>query len=98
MSCRSRPLPPIDELFSRHVLVERNPTLLTEPRVQWALRNRKHNGLAEAVYESRGGELLVHESAFLRWFLNLDGRAKPRAPRRKNRRSSEREEGQQLLL
>lgn len=80
------PVPPTTELFSRHALVQRHPNLLTEPRVQWALRDRKRNGLAGAVYESRGGQLLVHEPAFLRWFLNLDGRAKPRASTRTIRR------------
>ncbi len=72
--------------------------MLTEPRVQWALRNRKHNGLADAVYESRGGELLIQEAAFLRWFLDLDGRAKPRASRRKSRKGKFREGAQQPLL
>ena len=76
------PVPPTSELFPRRALVERNPDLLTGPRVQWALRNRKRNGLARAVFETRAGELLVHEPTFLRWFLNLDGRAKPRASRR----------------
>jgi hypothetical protein len=79
----ARELPPTSELFPRHALVERHPNLLTEPRVQWALRNRDRNGLSEAVYESRSGELLVHEPGFLRWYLGLSGRGKPRASRRK---------------
>lgn len=50
----------------RDALVERHPNLLTEARVQWALRNRAQNGLASAVYESRSGKLVVHEPTFLR--------------------------------
>jgi hypothetical protein len=84
----AREVPPTTELFTRHALVERHPNLLTEPRVQWALRNRKSNGLAGAVFESRAGELVVHEPAFLRWLLMLDGRAAPRAARRKRRVAS----------
>jgi hypothetical protein len=79
----ARPIPPTSELFPRHALVARHPNLLSDPRVQWALRNRKTNGLSDAVYESQGGELLVHEPSFLRWFLGLSGRQKPRAARRK---------------
>jgi hypothetical protein len=79
----TREIPPTCELFPRHALVERHPNLLTEPRVQWALRNRDKNGLSAAVYESRSGELLVHEPGFLRWFLNLEGRQRPRASRRR---------------
>jgi hypothetical protein len=60
---------------------------LTDSRVQWAVRNRYTNGLAEAVFESKGGELLIHEPAFLRWFLGLEGRAKPRATRRRKSRA-----------
>jgi hypothetical protein len=78
-------IPPSNELFPRHALVKRHPNLLTEPRVQWALRNRARNGLSDVVYESRSGELLVHEPGFLRWYLGLAGRAKPRATRRKRR-------------
>jgi hypothetical protein len=75
-------VPPTSELFPRQALVARHPTLLTEPRVQWALRNRARNGLASAVFESRGGELVIHEPSFLAWYLGLSGRAKPRASRR----------------
>jgi hypothetical protein len=35
-----REIPPSSELFPRHALVERHPNLLTQSRVQWALRNR----------------------------------------------------------
>lgn len=85
------PLPPVGELFPRHALVERHPNLLTDARVQWALRNRYRNGLGSAVYETRGGGLLIHEPTFLRWFLNLDGRAKPRASRRPRGSGSQQE-------
>jgi hypothetical protein len=81
----ARAVPPTSEIFSRHALVERHPTLLTEPRVQWALRHRAKNGLADSVFESRAGELVIHEPGFLRWYLGLEGRAKPRASRRKRR-------------
>lgn len=74
-------LPPTSELFSKEALVERHPNLLTHPRVQWALRNRAKNGLASVVYESRSGRLLVHEPQFIRWYLGLTGRSKPRASR-----------------
>lgn len=81
-------VPPTNELFPQHQLVERHPTILFKSRVQWAVRNRHKNGLEEAVFESKGGELLVHEPAFLRWFLGLEGRAKPRSARRRRRSAS----------
>jgi len=74
-------IPPTSDLFSKEALVERHPNLLTYPRVQWALRNRATNGLSSVVYESKSGQLLVHEPSFLRWYLGLTGRSKPRAPR-----------------
>jgi hypothetical protein len=74
-------IPPTSELFSKEALVERHPNLLTYPRVQWALRNRARNGLSSVVYESKSGQLLVHEPEFLRWYLGLTGRSKPRASR-----------------
>ena len=72
-------LPPTSELFSKVALIERHPNLLTPPRLQWALRNRATNGLASVVYESKSGQLLIHEPEFLRWYLGLTGRSKPRA-------------------
>jgi hypothetical protein len=78
-------LPPTSELFPQGPLVERHPTILSKSRVQWAVRNRHKNGLAAAVFESKGGEVLIHEPSFLRWFLGLNGRAKPRVTRRKRR-------------
>ena len=80
-----RALPPTAELFTRTALVARHPHLLSEHRLQWALRNRRRNGLASigAVYDSPCGELLVHEPAFLAWLLGLAGRSKPRALRRR---------------
>jgi hypothetical protein len=78
-------IPPTSELFSKEALVERHPNLLTYPRVQWALRNRARNGLSSVVYESKSGQLLIHEPAFLRWYLGLTGRSKPRASRVRRR-------------
>jgi hypothetical protein len=78
-------IPPTSELFSKQALVERHPNLLTHPRVQWALRNRATNGLWSVVYESKSGHLLVHEPEFLRWYLGLTGRSKPRASRNRPR-------------
>jgi hypothetical protein len=75
------PIPPTSELLSKEALVERHPNLLTCSRVQWALRNRERNGLSSVVYESKSGQLLVHEPEFLRWYLGLTGRSKPRASR-----------------
>jgi hypothetical protein len=74
-------IPPTSELFSKEALVERHPNLLTRPRIQWALRNRARNGLSSVVYESKSGQLLVHEPEFIRWYLGLTGRSKPRASR-----------------
>lgn len=73
--------PPTSELFSRTAFLPRHPALFTNERLRWALRNRDKNGLSEigAVFESRGGELLIHEPKFIAWFLGLSGRAKPRA-------------------
>ena len=81
-------LPPTNELFPQGPFVQRHPTILNTSRVKWAVRNRHKNGLDGAVFESRGGELLIHEPAFLRWFLGLNGRAKPRAQRRKAKRGA----------
>lgn len=78
-------IPPTAELFSKDALVERHPNLLTFSRVQWALRNRARNGLSDAIYESKSGQLLVHEPEFLRWYLGLTGRSKPRASRTASR-------------
>ena len=78
-------IPPTSELFSKEALVERHPNLLTCPRVQWALRNRTRNGLSSVVYESKSGQLLIHEPEFLRWYLGLTGRSKPRASRVRRR-------------
>lgn len=85
-------LPPTTELFNRHQLAERHAHLLTDHRIAWALRNRRNNGLdgTGAVYNSPCGELLIHEPAFLRWFLGLGGRSKPRRPR-KSRANAPRE-------
>lgn len=79
--------PPTAELFPARQLTPRHPHLLNEHRVAWALRNRRTNGLnaAHAVFESPCGELLIHEPAFLAWFLGLSGRAKPRAVRGRRR-------------
>jgi hypothetical protein len=62
-------LSPTSELFSKQALVERHPNLLTQQRIQWALRNRARNGLSASVYESKSGQLLIHEPEFLRWYL-----------------------------
>jgi len=79
-------LPPTSELYPSRQLVERHPHLLNDHRVAWALRRRRKNGLsaAGAVFESPCGELLIHEPAFLTWFLGLAGRAKPRRARVKS--------------
>lgn len=80
-------LPPTNELFGQAQLVERHPSILNMSRVQWAVRNRDKNGLSDAVFETKGNELYIHEPTFLRWFLGLAGRGKPRAARRKRRKS-----------
>lgn len=77
--------PPTTELFPRHQIVARHPHLLTDARVEWALRKRNTNGLKPCVFETRSGELLIHEPGFITWYLGLNGRAKPRAARRKKR-------------
>ncbi len=76
-------LPPTTELFSADDLVQRHPQILNQHRVQWALRHRKRNGLNDAVFETRSGALLVHEPEFIRWYLGLCGRKKPRALRKR---------------
>ena len=78
-------VPPTAELFTKAQLVARHPHLLSLNRVVWALRCRAVNGLSAAVFDSPCGELLIHEPAFLAWFLGLSGRAKPRAGRRVGR-------------
>jgi hypothetical protein len=71
-------------------LAARHPNLLTESRLKWALRNRHENGLDAAgiVFETKGGDLVLHEPGFLQWWLGLSGRHTPRAPRRKRRRAA----------
>lgn len=78
------PVPPTSELFNRRALAGRHPHLLSTNRIAWALRNRRTNGLdaSGAIFRSASGEDLILEPAFLRWFLGLGGRAKPRARRR----------------
>ena len=80
-------IPPTSELFGVRQLVTRHPNLLTEPRLKWALRNRKENGLDAigAVFDSKGGELLIREPTFIAWWLGLSGRHTPRGPRRRRR-------------
>jgi hypothetical protein len=70
--------PPTTEVYTARQLVERHPHLLNAHRMAWAMRHRRKNGLAPAVFESKCGELLIHEPAFLAWFLGLTNRAKPR--------------------
>lgn len=79
-------LPQTSEIFPRREFAARHPTILNLSRLEWALRNRRHNGLTDAggVFESRGGELLIREPAFLAWFLGLSGRSKPRRLRRRS--------------
>jgi hypothetical protein len=78
-------LPPMSELYTSHQLSGRHQHLLSEHRVAWALRHRRDNGLsaAGAVFDSPCGKLLIHEPAFLAWFLGLSNRAKPRRLRTK---------------
>ena len=81
------PIPPTSELFRLTDFAKRHQPLLSDNRVRWAVRNRTTNGLqaAGAVFEDPYGVTLIHEPAFLAWFLGLKGRAKPRAPRRLRR-------------
>jgi hypothetical protein len=74
--------PPTTELFCAQDLIRRHPHLLTTARIQWAVRNRRKNGLQDAVYVTKSGHLVIHEPQFLRWYLGLTGRKKPRAARR----------------
>jgi hypothetical protein len=85
MSAAEIALPPTTELFTQRQLAERHPHILNYNRIVWAVRHRRKNGLGTvaAVYDSPCGELLVHEPAFLAWFLGLTGRGKPRTPRRR---------------
>lgn len=78
-------VPPTAELFTKAQLVTRHPHLLSPNRLMWALRRRAANGLSGAVFESPCGELVIHEPAFLAWFLGLKGRSKPRAARKGRR-------------
>jgi len=82
----ARAAPPTSELFTKFQLAQRHPHLLNDSRLTWALRNRSTNGLASAVFESRSGELLLHEPQFLAWYLGLSGLSKPRALRRRKPR------------
>jgi hypothetical protein len=79
------PVPPTSELFNKSQFVERHPNLFTPARIEWALRKRESNGLKGIVFESRSGELVIHEPGFLAWYLGLSGRAKPRSQRRRKR-------------
>jgi hypothetical protein len=77
--------PPVEELFPVRVFAARHPHFLNESKVRWAIRNRSTNGLQQvgAIFETRAGAFLVHEPTFIRWFLGLEGRSRPRcSPRR----------------
>jgi hypothetical protein len=78
-------LPPTSEIFSKRALAARHPTILTLSRIEWAIRKRRDNGLEKAggCFETMAGEEMLHEPAFLAWFLGLSGRAKPRRLRRR---------------
>jgi len=80
----SQIVPNPSELFTSRQLIERHPNFLNPPRLAWGLRHRASNGLTEsgAVFDSKGGEILIHEPKFLEWFLGLSGRKKPRRARR----------------
>jgi hypothetical protein len=84
MSPTNAPTPPTSELFTQRQLAERHAHLLNLNRIVWAVRKRAENGLetAGAVFASPCGEWLIHEPTFLRWFLGLTSRNKPRATRR----------------
>ncbi len=90
MSAANPSIPPTSELFRLSDFAPRHPSLLTVNRVQWAVRHRAENGLqaAGAVFEDPYGVVLIHEPTFLTWFLGLNGRSKPRAPRRVRQRAS----------
>jgi hypothetical protein len=85
-SATAQSLPPTSELFTSRQLAQRHPHLLSGHRLAWATRHRATNGLnaAAAIFESRCGELLIHEPKFLAWFLGLSSRAKPRRLRTKS--------------
>jgi hypothetical protein len=80
-------LPSTTELYPLRPFAERHPNILNYNRVVWAVRHRKDNGLkaAGAVFDSPCGELLIHEPAFLAWFLGLAGMHKPRRARTRSR-------------
>ena len=82
----TREVPPTAEIFNIDQLVERHPKFFKKTRLQWAFRNRETNGLKDAIFKSRSGELYAHEPALLRWFLGLSGRSKPRASRHSSAR------------
>jgi hypothetical protein len=75
--------PPVAEIFPASQFPQRHPHLLNSNRVQWAVRHRKRNGLAAcgAVFDSPCGQVMIHEPAFIAWFLGLAGRKKPRRAR-----------------
>jgi hypothetical protein len=77
-------IPATTELFELRELAQRHPTMLSEQRLRWALRNRNRNGLSRlgAVFETQSGTLLIHEPPFVLWWLGLEGRSRPRAGRR----------------
>lgn len=81
-------LPPTTELFPLRELSARHPNILPLNRLIWAVRHRKSNGLAAAIYETPVGEFLLHEPKVIEWLLGLDGRRKPRAGHRRSRRGS----------
>ena len=81
----SAQVPPLDHLFSIEELVARNPHILKESSIRWAARNRFENGAEEAFYKTQSGQLLVNEPVFMAWYLNLESRNRPRAPRRRSR-------------
>lgn len=62
----------LDEFSTIEQLAANNPSLITENRLRWILRDRHNNGLAPAV-KKLGKNLVVHVPTFVTWLMRQSG-------------------------
>ena len=52
-------------------MVEDNPALFTKPQLDWLLKARHKNGLAESGAVLKvSGRLYINKTVFFNWFMN----------------------------
>ena len=60
----------IDEIVDRHSLIQENPNVLTNNRLDWWIRNRHENGLeASGAILRLGKEFFFIKPRFMTWLF-----------------------------